>query len=90
MTEESNIKHQPAKGHEVPIASMIRRRAKIRIMTIRGAIYVGFVQSFDKFSVTIREWVRVDRSSQVVKAPRTFFKHALESFEEHKEDQEYV
>jgi sRNA-binding regulator protein Hfq len=76
-----NIKRGTAKGHEIPLASMIRSKNLIRVHMMSGIRFIGNVSQFDKFTITLVNWSNELEGDLDVPTPRTFFKHAIDSFE---------
>ena len=70
----NNKDHKQAKGHELPLSSMIKNGYQIEIilMNRQDDIVVGRVMSFDSYTITI-----LKENDQF---PTTYFKHAVLSF----------
>jgi sRNA-binding regulator protein Hfq len=78
-------KIKQAMGHELPLASMIRNKESIEIVSINGDSYIGLVHSFDKFSVTMlgAQLIQVGGHKKVIPGHITIFKHSIEYFCRH-------
>lgn len=63
---------KPPKGHEIPLASLIKRKSDVVFKTNRGDAFTGQVTGFDNYTITV--------VIEGQKKRTTFFKSALESF----------
>jgi RNA chaperone Hfq len=60
-------------GHEVILASLIKKREEVAVMLMSGVEFKGSISQFDKYTITFR----VGSEGRL----RTCYKHAIEYFE---------
>lgn len=62
-------------SHDAILIGLSKRKALVNIMLISGENPIGRISQIDKWTVTLRD--------QHTDQPRTYYKHAIESFGEH-------
>ena len=68
----NNRERTPAAGHEIPLASLIKRKTLAEFTTTNGYKFSALIVGFDNYTITV--------IIEGAKKRTTFFKAALESF----------
>lgn len=73
VIQHPTVKKRPP-GHDVILMGLIKRGTIVELRLTSGDVEYGRVSQMDKWTITLRD-EKTDR-------PRTFYKHAIESFGE--------